>query len=70
MTIVGSFQEKRRLKNKSKDEQSNLCDLSEQVVRSRGVPDNKSGPVSGRISGKCPVRYPAGLFTMSGRILS
>ena len=29
-----------------------------------------SGPVSGRILGKCPVRYPAGLITMSGRILS
>ena len=39
-------------------------------LSARGVPDNKSDPVSGRILGKCPVRYPAALFTMSGRILS
>ena len=38
--------------------------------KSKGVPDNKSGPVSERISRKYPVRYPAGLFAMCGRILS
>ena len=33
----------------------------------RGVPDIKSGPVLGQISEKCPVGYPAGLLTESGR---
>ena len=39
-------------------------------LSTRGVPDNKSGPVSDRIPRKCPARYLAGLFTISGRILS
>ena len=38
------------------------------MLVSRSVPDIKcTGLVSGRILQKCPVRFPAGLLTKSGR---
>ena len=36
-------------------------------VLNRGVLDIKSSQVSGRISEKCPIRYPAEILTKSGR---